>query len=953
MIYHLRIENLFLLRILTRSPEKSRFRFCSTLFRSPHQGNDKSLILRCVKNKSFIFLLLKETSGLKIYNIHSIFFFLFLSGIAVGFSSCSTRRNTAMARGYHNLTSHYNVYWNGEQNLEMAEEYLHDHVKDNYGKILRVFNYGDKKMARQMASRVELTIKKAALTIQNHSMVFGRKEKVKWVEESYLMMGKAFFYKHDFTAARRVFDFVQKKYNYSPVHYLGTLWLAKTYIESKQYGKAEAALNLLSSEVADKDFPKEVKSMLPLVYADLYLAQDNPSVAYPYLEKSIPLIRNKDLLSRVYFILGQINKQEGDLEQAGRYFSKVIKRNPPFQMDFEARLYLAKCYDAANGNSKYIMKTLEKMARKNQYLDFRDQIYYAMAEVAEKNRNDSLMVHYLRLSVRYAKKDPYQKAMSALKLAEDYFSHGKYVPAQAYYDTAVQFLSKDYPRFVEIKNKAQVLAQLVMHLRTIHREDSLLRLARMDTASLYALIDKKIAGYRKQLEEKRKESEILAENRATASFPGGPGSRLPAGGPRGGGWYFYNPTALSQGFTEFRKRWGDRQLEDLWCLRDKHTAMASSGMVEENGAVFGRKSLRKPFRKPVPSGPETRQYYLKSLPKTPDDFHRADSLIVESYNKLGFLYLEELHDTTDALKTYLALQNKYPENKFKLQNWYYLYQIYTGLGRAAEAQTYKNLILQEAPESLYAKVLNDPDYYKKLQAGHREAEKLYERTWQAFQRGQYYRVINYARRALQKYPGDTVTAPQFLYLRALSLGKVEVPDTLYTALQQFIKTYPHHPLTERAKAIVKMLQLEYGIGITEKEREALLAAQKRKKAWGNYVYHNRTPHFVVLLSQRSMVNARALKTRLADFNQKYFNRKPLQINNLNLDNRYVLLLVKTFANGDDAMTYYRKLARDPYVFSGISRQNYRLFVISKENYPLFYKNKDVKVYLQFFKEYYK
>ncbi len=889
---------------------------------------------------------------MKIFNTHSIVVLLFLFVVAAGFSSCSTKRNTAAARGYHNLTSHYNVYWNGEQNLQQAEEFLRLNAKDNYAKILRVYNYGDKNLARQMAPRVELTIKKAALTIQNHSMVFGRKEKVKWVEESYLMMGKAFFYKHDFTAARRVFDFVQKKYNYHPIHYFGTLWLARTYIEMQQFGKAEAALNLLSSQLSEKDFPKEVKNRLPTVYADLYLAQNNPSAAYPYLEKSISVTRDKDLLSRIYFIMGQINRQEGDLEQASLYFSKVLKRNPPFQMDFEAHLYLARCYDAAAGNSKVIMKTLEKMARKNQYLDFRDQIYFAMAEVAEKNKNDTLMVHYLRLSVQYSKNDPYQKSMSALKLANDDFRHGRYVQAQAYYDTAVQFLPKDYPGFAQIKNKAQVLAQLVSHLQTIRRQDSLLRLARMDTASLYALIDKKIAAYRKAQEAARKEAEIKAENLAMAAASGGPGSTIPARGPGAGGWYFYNPAALSQGFTAFRRRWGNRKLEDLWCLSDKHTTMASSGIVSENQTETGMPNRKKTFSKPRPSGPETRAYYLKGLPKTDADFRRADSLIVESYNKLGFLYLEELHDTTGALKTYLALQKKYPGNKYHLQNWYYLYKIYQGMGENNQAQKYKSLIVSNAPESLYAKVLTDPEYYKKLQAGHHQAEKLYSRTWQAFERGQYYRVITYADRALAKYPDDTVTAPQFMYLRALSLGKVEVPDTLYTALQQLVAKYPDHPLAVRAKSIIKMLQLEYGIGISEKERQAMLAAQKQKKSTGDYVYNGNAVQYVVLLSDRRAVNSRALKTRLADFNQKYFNRLPLQINSLALDNNYNLLLVKQFVNAAAAMQYYRRLVRDPYVFSGISKQNYRLFVVSKENYPLFYKNKDVKVYRQFFKAYY-
>ncbi len=889
---------------------------------------------------------------MKIIKANSIFFMLVLSGIGVIFSSCSTKRNTALARVYHNLTSHYNVYWNGEQNLMAGADYLRENAKDNYAKILRVYNYGDKKLARQMSSKMKLTIKKAAMTIQNHSMVFGRKERVHWVMESYLMMGQAFFYKHDFTGARRVFDFIQKKYNYSPIHYFGTLWLAKTYIEMKQFGKAEAALNLLSSEQTAKDFPNEVTNTLPTVYADMYLARNNPSAAYPYLEKSIDAIHNKDLLSRVYFIMGQINKQEGDLQQAGNFFTKVMKRNPPFQMDFESRLNLAKSYDAANGNSKYIVKTLEKMARKNQYEVYRDQIYYALAEIAEKNKNDSLMVHYLRLSVSNSKDNDYQKSTASLKLAMDYFQHGNYVPAQIYYDTAVQFLPKDYPHYEQIKNKSLVLSQLVQNLQSIRIQDSLQQLGRMDTTQLYALIDKKIADYKTTLAKKKKATEIASENRATSQFPGAISNMPSVGSIGSGGWYFYNKIALAQGFNEFQKRWGRRKLEDLWFLNNKHTAMANVEIAEEKEVGTEKTSPKAKSVKHIPTGPETRGYYLKGLPRTEEDFRLSDSLIVANFNKLGFLYLEELNDTTDALKTYLNFQAKYPDNQYRLQNWYHLYKIYSGLSKTSEATRYKGLILESYPGSLYAKVLNDPDYYKKLENNHNEAEKLYSRTYRAFEHGQYYRVITYANRALKKYRVDTVVAPRFMYLRALSLGKVQVPDTLYKALRQLVTKYPHSPLKERSQAIIKMLQLEYGIGISEKEREALLAAQNKKKEVGPYVYNSKAPQYILLVVDRRSVNARALETRLSDFNKKYFRQQPLQINSLVLDNNYNLLLVKQFVNQDNATLYYKKLIKDPYVFSGIQKKNYHLFIISVRNYPLFYKEKEMKVYQQFFNEYY-
>ncbi len=889
---------------------------------------------------------------MRIVKTNSILFLLVLLGIGLSFSSCSTRRNTAMARAYHNLTSHYNVYWNGQQNLMAGADFLRENAKDNYAKILRVYNYGDKRVARQMSSRMELTIKKASMTIQNHSMVFGRKERVRWVMESYLMMGQAFFYKHDFTGARRVFDFVQKKYNFSPIHYFGSLWLAKTYIEMEQFGKAEAALNLLSSQKTEKDFPKEVKNAIPPVYADLYLSQNNPSAAYPYLEKSIDVIHDKDLLSRIYFIMGQINRREGSLQQAGDYFTKVIKRNPPFQMDFEARLNLAKSYDAANGNSKYIVKTLGKMARKNQYKIYRDQIYYALAEIAEKNKNDSLMVHYLKLSVSYSKDNEYQKSTASLKLAEDYFQNGNYVPAQAYYDTAVQFLPKDYPHREQIKNKSLVLSQLVQNLQYIHLQDSLQQLARMDTTQLYALIDKKIADYKTMLAKKKKAAEAASENRVSGQFPGSGNNNPSAGSISSGGWYFYNKLALAQGFNEFQKRWGRRKLEDMWFLSDKHTTMANAGLAEENETGTGKSTPNSKNVRQILTGPETRGYYLKALPGSEKEFRLSDSLIVSSYNKLGFLYLEELNDTTDALKTYLKFQGKYPDNQYRLQNWYHLYKIYAGLGKTGEAMHYKGLILESYPGSLYAKVLNDPDYYKKLEESHDKAEKLYSRTYHAFEQGQYYRVITYANRALEKYPNDTVSSPKFMYLRALSLGKVQVPDTLYTALRQLITRYPNSPLKERSQAIIKMLQLEYGIGISQKEREALLAAQNKKKEIGLYVYKSNATQYILLMADRRRVDARALEIRLSDFNQKYFRQRPLQISSLALNNNYNILLVKQFVNQPDALGYYRKLVKDPYVFSGILEKNYHLFIISVENYPLFYKEKDMKVYQRFFNEYY-
>ena len=41
-----------------------------------------------------------------------------------------------MRRAYHNLTSHYNVFWNGEYSLYEGDRQLKSNAKDDYSKVL-------------------------------------------------------------------------------------------------------------------------------------------------------------------------------------------------------------------------------------------------------------------------------------------------------------------------------------------------------------------------------------------------------------------------------------------------------------------------------------------------------------------------------------------------------------------------------------------------------------------------------------------------------------------------------------------------------------------------------------------------------------------------------------------------------------------------------------------------
>ncbi len=859
-------------------------------------------------------------------------------------NSCSTKKNTWSRRAYHNVTCRYNVYWNGMNSLNEGAKGLQQDVKDNYNEILRVYNYGTKQDAQRVYPKMDRTIKKASIGIQKHSMYFGGEERINYVRYSYLMMGKAHFYKQDYISARRVFDYVAKEYEEHPIHTEAYLWLAKTYIATERFEKAEATLNLLQSKAENSYIPLQVRKDLAMVYADFYIATGNYDDAYYFLERGLELGNKRDVVTRAEFILGQINQLDGDLQKATDYYKSVIKRNPDYIMAFEARMNMAQCYDEGTGDSKNINKTLQKMVKDFRNKEFLDQIYFALADVALKDGNPDLAIEYLKKSVSSSVQDNYQKSKSSLKLAEMYFERAQYSNAQAYYDTAVTFLPVDYPDYELIKNKAAVLADIVVHAETIYLQDSLQRLALMDSIELYAMIDNIIADYIAE-KERREEERALAMDQGVMFMDNAPNQ---AAQRLGGKWYFYNNQAMSMGRTEFINKWGNRKLEDNWRLSDKR-GMLGAGEEEIAEEQEGITTDSTAMVDSQPSDPESREYYLATIPFSEEEFLASQELEIDAYHQLGFLYLEELNDTLNAEATYLEFQEKYPDNKYRVESWYALYKIYSERGDKEKSAYYRNLIVSNFPDSDYAKVIMDPDFYIKKSEQKGQAARLYERTYDSYNREQYYRVINYADRALNEFPDDTALIPRFMYLRAVSLGKVDVPDTMYNALNDLVRKYPTSPVIPQVNVLLDLLQSEYGVG------EPLVSVPDTTltEDISLYNYDPNALHLVIVIINNTDIEVNPLKVRISDFKQKYFRLVRLNVKSLMLDNQRSLITIGNFEGESAAYDFYSALINDNYVTSGMAVQEYEVYPITVNNYPILYREKNVKAYKAFFERYYK
>ena len=868
-------------------------------------------------------------------------------GLLLLLSGCSTKKNTLTRRMYHNLTSHYNVYWNGEKALKDGDKQLKNSVKDDYSRVLRVYNYGTQQDGMSMNSTMDRALEKTSICVQKHSMKFGSRERVRWIDDAYLVMGKAHFYKHDYIPAKRTFDFVASEYNYNDIAQVANMWLIKTYIETQEYPKAAAMIEQLQAKAANMNKqPKELAQNMDLTIADYYIATKDYNDAAKYLKNGILANKNRDLRTRSLFILGQIYMQQNDAERAIAQFKKVIKRNPVYEMAFESRMNMAKM--GSSDNAKELYKMLNKMLRDPNNDDYNDRIYYAMAELALREGDENKAINYLRKSVAAFKDNQIQRAYSSLKVASMLFERNEYELSQAYYDTAVTSMNRDFEGYDSIRNISQTLNELVRYSTLVHDQDSLLRVAAMDSISRNMLIDKIIAQVvqkeREEEEQRRYEEQLAlmgASTGNTAASTNEPGNSS--------AWYFYNSSALNKGFTEFTRKWGMRKLEDNWRISDKQSiidfAQGGGGGEELNGKEGMSKldSLNATYTN------HDRGYYLKDLPLTPEQKEMADSLIADALYNLGFIYMDRLDDLPRSIENYEALDNRYPGNEKELPTWYALYKMYGEMKDTEKSLYYKGKIFDKYPYSSYAQFINDPDYFKKLDAQEHESSDFYAKTYDAFVQGQYYRVKMNAERAMDLYENDTALMPRFAFLHAVAQGRLISIDTMAFALYNLVRDYPNSGVARYAQDVLENINEDYHLGmvLTDISKGQDSPEQPEIKKETPYTYEPNAEHFVMIVCDTKKVRVEPLKVRISDFNKREHRTRSFNVNSVIFDDDRTMVTIGNFESLKRAEDYITTLFITDYVFGGIDKSDYKIFPISGKNYPLFYQVKDMDEYQQF------
>ncbi|MGZ4100171.1 MAG: type IX secretion system periplasmic lipoprotein PorW/SprE, partial [Bacteroidia bacterium] len=410
--------------------------------------------------------------------------YIYILGSLAILTSCSTKRNTVVSRAYHNLTARYNGYYYSNLNIDEGIYKINKNNKDNFDKILPVFVYPAPDKAKATFTEFDKAIKKSSLCIQKHAIKDKAGNEIpssgKWIDNNWINIGIAHFYKREFFSGLESFEYVARTYTKSKDKYTAMIWMIKSNNEVGAVSSSEPIISLLKNE---KKLPQKIKNELPAVEADYYMRRGQYTEAATKLMEASRIGTfftrpSKSQRARYSFIIAQMFEAQKENKRAIEYYKRTIKLKPNYEMVFYSKIKMARLLDVKRNNSEKTKKDLLKMSKEFKNSDYFDVIFYTLGEIEEKERNTDKALYYYKRSVQTSSVNMSQKALSYLKLGEINFDLANYQPSEAYYDSAVVTLPKDHPDYDRIVARKKTLEFLVTNIKIIKNEDSLQRIAK-------------------------------------------------------------------------------------------------------------------------------------------------------------------------------------------------------------------------------------------------------------------------------------------------------------------------------------------------------------------------------------------------------------------------------------------------------------------------------------------
>ena len=896
-------------------------------------------------------------------------------------ASCSTEKNTSRSRWWHSFNARYNTYYNGSVAYIDASLEKENGNKDNFTEMIPMYTVGNKKSRELGKANYDKAIEKCEKAIKLHSITkrpewtkrrrkterdiewLSRKEYNPFLWKAWMLMGRSQFYQGAFDEAASTFSYMCRLYATQPAIYgRARAWLAKSYIEQDWLYDAEDVIRNMQRDSIHWRAQKE----WDFTYADYYIHTGDYDKAIPYLKKSIDHEMRKKQKARLCFLLGQLYAATGKNAEAYKAFKSVVRKNPPYELEFNARIAMTEVMGASQ--AKKMVGKLKRMAASDKNKDYLDQVYYAIGNIYLAQKDTMNAISNYEKGNKKATRSGIEKGVLLLKLGDLYWQQEKFSDAQRCYGEAIGLLDKDRKDYEQLSARSKVLDELVPYTDAIHLQDSLQALAKMSEKDRNAAIDRVIAELKRQeKEQKRLEDEKNAQQ--TMQRNGATGNRnntnrnntsqTQQNNRQNAVWYFYNAMAVQQGKQAFEKLWGKRENTDNWQRVNKTVVGNLNGdaemeLTEEQKDSIAKAELAQDsleqLKDSAQNDPHKREYYLAQIPFTEDQVATSNLAIMDGLYNSGVIFKDKLDNLDLSKKQFTRLETQYPDFEQKADMYYHLFLLYSRLGQHDVAAGYVEKLKAEYPENQWTILLTDPYFKENAQFGVHIEDSLYAATYEAFKADRLSEAKANAQISATRFPlGEN--RDKFLFIGGLAKLNDGDSKGCLDDMKAVVEKFPQSKLAEMAGMIVNGVNAgkplhgaRFDLGDVWTRRTAVLADSDSINA--KTFDAERNTEFVFMLAYvPDSVDENKLLYQMAKINfTNYVVRNfDLAIEDANGLRRMV---VRGFRNYDEALQYARGLAEQAGLQQLLS--GCKAIVISDKNLPLLGTNFSYADYQDFY-----
>ncbi len=831
--------------------------------------------------------------------------------------ACSQESRSPVAKGYHNTTAYYNAYFLAEERLTEVENKLWDQQKYDYNRILPVTPQFDTTASSGMEEDLNYVGEKATYPIKLH-------KNSQWVDDCQILIGRARHYQSKPDYADQMLKYVVSSSEDKDAKHEALAWLLHSKVHQRDMTDAYQLISLLQQEEdAEKLKPKSGKQF-HLASAEFHRSQEEFSQMLPHVKKAIPLEKDNKRRSHLNFVAGQLEQLLGHDSASYAHYKKALKNNPPYELEFYTKLSMAQVSEITDAQeNKRIRKYFDKLLVDLKNQEFKDRIYYEMARFELKQGNTEAALDNLNKSLHVEGARDLQKAYSYRLAGEIYYDKRDYRKAERYYDSTVALYNQDHSEFEEINDRKLTLTEFVEQITIIETEDSLQRMAKMTPDDLDALIEKAAKAKEEEIKRERERQKLLEQKEKEKEQQ----SPLLAGG--GTNFVFYNPSALGQSRIQFLNVWGDRPLEDNW-----RRALKQTDATEDAEKLEQPKDTVQVAVEDEPKEEEIhvdRQQYYDAIPKTEEDFAASNERLEDALFKAGKLYTFKLNEPEYAIETFMRHKTEFPESDDRAEALYLLCLL-CEKSTSCSPDEHSPELLSKYPNSIYAKLYQNPNYRKEYKTDNEEAESEYARAYELYRQGDYLGARREIDQILQTYPLAEVK-DRLTLLKVLTYARTDQALNYQNGLEKFMVDFKTSELVPYADSLLaqhKSLMEEEGISVSQLS--------------GEYASNDSTQHYVMGIFKSSEIKPDNALPVFYEFNENYFRNKGYNTKAVSYDEQNFLVRIGNFENKKEAEEYLEKLKHYHDFGKHFEGLDYSYYVITFDNYNLLLNKRDLTGY---------